>query len=460
MNLPNFYFADLPPEATLSPKMIADACHTLKRNREKHLAARPTDEIVKILCEVATEWQQPENKFRRLALELGPQQTGFSKATLARGLDDFFRRFTPENFTALLAQEFGDAKNVTSDECRMRTESSPPPHAPRPAPHFWLGPELLVHITAGNLPNPALMSMTLGLLTRSAQFLKCASGASLLPRLFAHSIYELDRKLGACIELAEWRGGHVELESALFAEADCVTATGSDETLSAIRARLPEKIRFIGHGTRVSFGFVTREVLREETVTEVVRRAADDVTAWDQNGCLSPHCFYVEERGVVESDKFAELLAVELAQREASEPRGKISVEASAAIASRRSLYESLAAHRGDTKLWASSDSTAWTVVFEHEVRFRFSPLNRFIFVKPVPDVAAVLAGIDEVRGKISTAGIAAPPEKMSELARSFARHGVTRICPLGAMQTPPLTWRHDGRPVLGDLVTWTDVEA
>jgi hypothetical protein len=26
-------------------------------------------------------------------------------------------------------------------------------------------------------------------------------------------------------------------------------------------------------------------------------------------------------------------------------------------------------------------------------------------------------------------------------------------------MQNPPLTWRHDGRPALGDLVTWTDME-
>ena len=122
-------------------------------------------------------------------------------------------------------------------------------------------------------------------------------------------------------------------------------------------------------------------------------------------------------------------------------------------------MYETLAAHRGDVKIWASENSTAWTVVFEHEARFRFSPLNRFIFVKPVADVAAVLPGIDELRGKVSTVGMAAPPEKLRELARRFACWGATRICPLGQMQNPPLTWRHDGRPALGDLVTWTDFE-
>jgi hypothetical protein len=222
---------------------------------------------------------------------------------------------------------------------------------------------------------------------------------------------------------------------------------------------LPAKVRFLGYGRRVSFGFVAREVLREEPVAQIVSNVADDVIAWDQNGCLSPHVFYVEERGAVESDQFAQLLAVELAKREASEPRGKVSVEAAASIASRRAIYETIASHRADAKIWSSPDSTAWTVVFEHDVNFRFSPLNRFIFVKPVSDVAAVMPGVDEIHGKVSTVGIAAPPEKMRELALRFARWGATRICPLGQMQNPPLTWRHDGRPALGDLIIWTDFE-
>jgi hypothetical protein len=449
MNLPNFYFADLPPEATMTPTMIHAACDTLKRNREKHLLPRSTEAIVKILCEVAAEWQQPENLFRRLARERGPAETGFSRAVLERGLDDFFRRFTSENFQQLLTQEISDPQRLDvftgADAAGRKTMAQ--------------GPEFLVHIAAGNLPNPALLSLTLGLLTRSAQFMKCATGAAFLPRLFAHSIYQADPKLGACLEVAEWRGGNQDLESTLYAHADCLTATGSNETLAAIRSQLPAKVRLLSYGQRVSFGFVTREALRTETVAEVVAHAADDIIAWDQNGCLSPQAIYVEERGAVESDKFAELLAVELARRENTEPRGNISVAAAAAIASRRAIYETIAAHRADAKIWASPNSTAWTVIFEHAVRFQFSCLNRFIYVKPVPDLAAVLQGVDEIHGKVSTVGIAAPPEKMRELAQRFARWGATRICPLGQMQNPPLTWRHDGRPALGDLITWTDFE-
>jgi hypothetical protein len=439
--------------------MVATACDTLKRNRQKFLWPRSTEEIVRLLCEVGAGWCQPENKFRRLALEFGPEQTSFSPPVLARGLDQFFRRFTPGNFEALLAQDLGGAEFLTGDTRGKRNGGTETHHASHITHHFCHGPEFLVHIAAGNLPAPALMSLTLGLLTRSAQFMKCASGASFIPRLFAHSIYEADHKLGACLELAEWRGGNVELENVLYSSADCVTATGGNETLEKIRVRLPLKARFLGYGQRVSFGFVAREVLREESIAEIVSRAADDVIAWDQNGCLSPHVIYVEERGAVESDKFAELLAAELARREISEPRGDISIAASAAIANQRAIHETLAAHRGDVKIRSSRENTAWTVVFIHHPRFQFSPGNRFVFVKPVAELRDVLAGIDELRGKISTAGLAAPPEKFSDLARQFAAWGVTRNCPLGQMQNPPLTWRHDGRPALGDLLTWTDAE-
>jgi hypothetical protein len=76
-----------------------------------------------------------------------------------------------------------------------------------------------------------------------------------------------------------------------------------------------------------------------------------------------------------------------------------------------------------------------------------------------VKDLTDLLQNAEVVRGKVSTVGIAAP-EQAEELAQELARWGVTRVCPLGRMQNPPLTWRHDGRPALGDLVTWTDFEA
>jgi hypothetical protein len=454
VNLPNYFLADLPPEAVLSPPMIAEACQTLKRNREHYLATRSTESLVKTLSRVADAWLEPENSFRKHALELGPAQMGFSRETLARGLDNFFSQLARDNFQALLVQEFGDSKRLDA-LCATPVEQKQNHMAIASAPEFQ------VHITAGNIPNPTLTSIVFGLLTRSAQFVKCANGSSFLPRLFAHSIYEFDPKLGACLEVAEWRGGNPALESVLFAEADCVTATGNDETLTAIRAQLPTKIRFLGYGQRVSFGFVAGEDLFCSSAKKIVSRAADDIVAWNQLGCLSPHVIYVQLGGEASPEQFAELLANELEKREQTEPRGGLPPEHAAAIASRRGIYEVRAAHSPETtRHWCSKDSTAWTVVYEADARFQMSCLNRFVYVKAVADLTAMLHGADDIRGKVSTVGIAVPEEKDQEIATQLARWGATRVCPLGQMQNPPLTWRHDGRPPLGDLVTWTDFES
>ncbi len=485
MSLPNYFLADLPPEATLSPAMITEACQTLKRNRERYLAGRSTEQLIKTLSDVAEDWVRAENRVRKLTLEqtgsaghrLGLNQSQglkvagtvpgapgpvFSRATLEKGLDNFFRQLTAENLQALLEQELGDAISVTGDGCQVTSDAvSPRPtsHVPR---HFWRGPEFIVHIAPGNVPNPALMSIVLGLLTRSAQFVKCASGAAFLPRLFAHSLYDADPKLGACLEIAEWRGGKVDLETALFAGADCVTATGSDETLADIRARLPVKIRFLGYGQRVSFGYVDSAVLHVSSARQIISHAADDVVAWNQLGCLSPHVIYVQSGGKVSPEQFAEMLADELERREQTEPRGELATEHAAVIASRRAFYQVRAAARtegAETLMWHSRDSTAWTVIYEADPRFQLSCLNRFVYVKGVKDLHEMLQNAECMRGQVSTVGIAAPERKARELAEQLARWGVTRVCPLGRMQNPPLTWRHDGRPALGDLVTWTDFE-
>lgn len=452
MNLPNYFLADLPPDATLTASMLRDACQTLKQNREKYLLTRSTQDRVELLCGISENWLHPDYPFRKLALEKGPAATGFSRGTLAADLDGFFKQFTLENFNALLVQELGHARRLdqlvsTSAEDKFSRAA------------IARGPELLAHITAGNLPNPTLMSIALGVLTRSAQFVKCASGASFIPRLFAHSLYEADPKLGACLEIAEWRGGKTDLEKALFEEADCVTATGSDEALTAIRHHIPAHVRFLGYGHRLSFGYVASEALSSFQAKKTAARVATDIVAWNQLGCLSPHVVYVEHGGGASVEHFAELLAEELARREQTEPRGDLPPESAAAIASRRAFYEVRAAHSEDTRFWRSENSTAWTVVYEADARFQLSCLNRFIYVKGVSDLKTALEGADSVRGKVSTVGIAANEEKSQELATQLATWGVMRICPLGQMQNPPLTWRHDGRPALGDLVTWVDWE-
>ena len=432
--------------------MVTEACQALRRNRQHYLVTRSTANLIQILSDLAAGWRESQDPFRQLALRHGPAATGFSEATLRRGLDTFFGRLIAEGLRALIEQDLGHLERLE------RFVASEPEHASRRT-GLATGPELLVHITAGNVPVPALLSMVTGFLLKSAQFVKCASGASFLPRLFAHSLYAVEPKLASCIEIAEWRGGMPSAEDVLFAEADGVTATGSDETLASLQARVPARTRFAGYGHCVSFGYVSRDVLSRSEAKQVAARAASDTAAWDQHGCLSPHVFYVEEGGSMSPSQFAEILAAALAQLETIEPRGPLSPADAAAITSRRSLYEVRSAASPDTRLWRSEGSTAWTVVYESDPLFQVSCLNRFVYVKAVKTVEEVLHAATAVEHRVSTVGLAACGERARELALALARWGASRICPIGHMQDPPLAWRHDGRPVLAELIHWTDCE-
>jgi hypothetical protein len=451
MTTPNYFLADLPSE-TLTPAMVSEACIAIKRNRAQFLLKRNTASLIRTIVTVAEDWQDDRNPFRQRALNEGSAEIGFSKEVIARGLDEFFGQFTKRNLEDLIIQDLGHVNRL--DEMVAAEHEHRGERASRA-----IGSELLVHVAGGVLPNPTLLSMILGLLVRSAQFVKCPSGGALIPRLLAHSIYAIDPKLGACIELGAWPGGNAALEEAVFAHATCVTATGSDETLAAIRSRLAGHVRFVGYGHRVSFSYVTAEMLSAFTLPKIVSKAADDIASWDQLGCLSPHAIYVETGGAIGPERFAELLAAELAKHEKSHPRGELSFDEHSNIARRRGFYEVRAAHSAETRCWFSPESTAWSVVFEADPEFHASSLNRFIHVRPVIDLDQLFLAIDKLRGKVSTVGIAAAGASAQRIANSLAEWGVTRICPIGEMQNPPLRWRHDGRPALGELVTWTDWE-
>lgn len=449
-SLPAYFLADLPSEATLTPAMVTEACQTLKRNRARYLEVRTTESRIALLSELSASWLNPGYRFRQMALEQGSVQGGFSRPTLEQGLDAFFQRVTSDNLHTLLEQDLGHPK-------RLDDLVSAPPERGANRAGIATAPELLVQAPPPAPPTAGLRTMTLGVLARAAQFVKCSSGTAWLPRLFAHSLYEAEPKLGACLEVCEWPAGRLDLDEALYQEADAVVASGSNELLAATRQQLPARVRWLGYRERLSFAFITGALLAERYAIATAERAAADITAWHQLGSLSPHVLYVEKSGGLPPQKFAELLADELARREESQPRRRLSPEAEAAIASRRSFYQVRAAHSPDTQHWCSRDSAAWTVVYEADPRFQISCLNQFIYVKGVEHLAEALQNAENVRDRVSTVGLAAPADRVKLLVKELARWGVARVCPLGQMQQPPLLWRQDGRPSLADLVAWTD---
>ena len=254
--------------------------------------------------------------------------------------------------------------------------------------------------------------------------------------------------------MAVWPGGNAPLEEIAFGCADVVIASGSDKSLAAIRPQVRGK--FIGYGHKVSFAVIAKEALSDAGA--LAQKAAYDVALFDQQGCLSPQLTYVEEGGAVSPQAFASLLAEALAEWEHLLPRGNVSQEASVAIRRVRDEAEWQALAGKDVVLHVSPNGTAWTVIYDTDPTFVLVPLYRTIRVKPLSSITQLHELLTSWRPYLEAVGVAIDTTYHTQLAEILGQAGVSRICPIGTMQTPPLSWRHGGRPRITDLVRWVEV--
>lgn len=294
-----------------------------------------------------------------------------------------------------------------------------------------IAPGTILHVVSGNSPHAGLQSLARGYLLGSRNLVKISKGGG-------DEIIEFAKALGLGENISE------SLSNEWLETANAVIVFGSDETVEHFRDLLrPDQI-FVPHGHKVSFAVVL------EAGGDAPRLAARDVSLFDQQGCLSPHCIYVAG----DAKGFAERLAEEMASFDAQTPRGELSLGESAELMHLRSSYSFREASDFRVKVWHSEGDTHWTVIYEEESQFALSCLNRVVFVKPLPATEALRGALAMVRDHLST--IALWPFSIGE-AEKWSTFGASRICPLGKAQEPSIFWHQDGGQVLAPLVSWVD---
>ena len=426
-----------------SPTDLSARLDALLANRIQHLVPGTARDILICIDQAVQRWLDPDSQERQEAEARLPETTGLSVAMIRHVLPLIFREYRADRIETLCVDELGCLevldRFVPSVSGQKRAS----------------GPPLMTHVLAGNVPGAGLDSVIFSLLVKSATLVKTSSAEPVLPALFARSIRDIDPNLGACLSVVSWPGGNTELEDLAYGRADMVVASGSDASLAAIRKRT--RGQFIGYGHKVSFGLVTKESLTD--AKEIAHKAAYDVALYDQQGCLSPQLIYVEEGGAVTPEEFAALLAVGLAHWQTELPRGPVPPEVSTAIRRVRDEAEWQALAGKDVVLHASPNGTDWTVVYDADPTFVQSPLYRTIRVKPLRNIPQLGEILDAWQPYLEAVGVAAGPERLATLTDTLGALGVSRVCPIGTMQLPPLSWRHGGRPRIGDLVRWVGVE-
>jgi hypothetical protein len=193
---------------------------------------------------------------------------------------------------------------------------------------------------------------------------------------------------------------------------------------------------------------------------EVAERAAYDASLFDQQGCLSPHLLYVEEGGEVSPREFAELVASAMERWANHLPPGSPTRDEAMAVRRFRAEYEAQELAGKDVALFMSPQRLDWTVIYDADPRCTPSCLQRTVLVKPVADLSEVGGLVRSWRPYLQAAGVAVGPERIGVLAAQLGRVGVSRICPVGKMQAPPLIWHQEGRSLVRDLVRWVDLES
>jgi Acyl-CoA reductase (LuxC) len=434
----------------LTPEVLDTVSQHLLTAQAQHLACRPIADIVEVIDRVIQLWLDPQYPYRQQAEAFLPIITHYSAPMVRHGLDTLLQAFQKDALWRLLQAEFGDPRVL--DTFRPRLHAGGYTRA--------YGPRLVTHVFAGNVPALPAWSLICALLVKSASLGKSASEEPLFAALFARSLWEVCPEIGSCLAVGWWKGGDTALEAAAFAPAEAVIAYGSEATTRDIQRRIPPQARFLAYSHKLSFGVIGRETLSSaEQATQTARHAAYGISVFDQQGCVSPHLLYVERGGTVSPQEFAALLAQGMAAVHAEWPRGTLPLEDSTAIRHLRGTYEFRQLSNDEVLLFSSEPGTAWTVIYEDTLTFTPSCLNRTVRVHPVDDITDVVARLEPVRAYLQTAGVALSPPRRQALAETLGRLGVTRVSTLDRMPWPRLTWHHDGRCNLLDLVRWTDIE-
>ncbi|PIG09284.1 acyl-CoA reductase [Comamonas sp. 26] len=429
----------------LTGEQMQALANRVRNAAAKHLRSMTVAQIIDVIDRAMARLLDRNDAYRQQAEAWLPVVSGYDADMVRLGLTGFFKTFRAAQLKRFVAEDFANPAVLDGFQ-----------PAPKGGAVRAFGPDLLVHSWAGNVPALSLWSLICGLLVKAPAVGKLASAEPLFAGWFARLLAEIHPPLADCLAVVWWRGAGGEEADALYAQADTVLAYGGNQTLDTLRKRLPVTTRFLPHGHKLGFGLIGTAALDALKAPAVARLAAWDVMRYDQQGCYSPHVFYVERGAPVPPRAFADYLAAELANLQRRFARRELDLEEGATVARWQQTME----WAGDTHQLLGPVDAAWSVAYSDSLQpLAPTALYRTIAVVAVDRLDHVLPVVAAQREFLQTAGIAAGPEELYRLADLLGAAGVTRISAIGSMSMLEAGWHHDGRFNLLDLVRMTEIE-
>lgn len=194
-------------------------------------------------------------------------------------------------------------------------------------------PRFVLGYGAGNIPGAALLIVLLSLatvLTAEAPpvlVVRNSRREPIFTPLVLTALAEADPELVGSLAVLVWDYDRPEPQASLMDQADLVVAAAADETIARVEAQAAAAAgspRFHGHGHKLSFSAVAREVLHDGPLdlAALTLLTGLDSAFWDQNGCLSSRVHFVERGDAASPLDYAQQLALQLRRLAGGLPRG------------------------------------------------------------------------------------------------------------------------------------------
>jgi hypothetical protein len=415
----------------------------------------PVKDIVDFLAEVGKRLRLDDNELLQESFALGLEAGGLSEPILRGVYDDLEHSFNPDGLLAMADATIGidyldGWVHAGGDDssCRLRA----------------VGTRQL-HITAGNVPVVAALTIVRGALTKSDVLIKAPSNDPLTANAIARTLIEVDAShpVTKHVAVAYWKGGDEYMDSQIVrtSRIDKITAWGGMASVKHIQKYLTPGIDLTAMNPKFSMSVIGKEALEGEAAMEEAAMGIAVISGFfNQTACSNTRIVYVESGTEDEEiEKIVELGRKVLAAYERIPP-----VISTVAAGPNRDLDAELdAVSLEDDFYHVEGDTVNGGFVvskFSDRVDFYGDLNNRVVNFVPMEDLLDIVQWCDD-----TTQTVGVYPESLRDrLLDPLALAGVQRMVPLEgndpmtifeAMHHLPPGMPHDGIEPLRRNVRW-----
>ncbi len=419
------------------------------------LQATPVREIIDFLAEVGKRMSLDNNPWLQQSFELALKAGGLTEPVLRGVYDDMPHMFDPRAMT-----ELAD-KSVGIDYL----DGWVPADGPYSNVRVRAVGTRQLHITAGNVPVVAALTIVRAALTKSDCLIKSPSNDPLTANAIARTLIDIDANhpVTKHIAVAYWKGGDESMDSQIVrtSRIDKITAWGGMSSVRHIQKFLSPGIDLTALNPKFSMSVIGKEALESEAAMEEAATGIAVISGfYNQTACANTRIVYVESDT---SDASLEKV-IALGKKIVAAFKLLPPVISTPSPTRNRELEAELSAIELDEdSYYVEGDTLGGGVVvsrFADRIDFYGDLNNRIVNLVPVENLLDVVKWCDD-----TTQTVGVYPESLRDrLLDPFALAGVQRMVSLSGgdpmqifkdMHTLPPGMPHDGIEPMRRNVRW-----